>query len=64
MEKALGTDFITKDGIKIKASGIEEEQDIELHDTQKSQSRLTRVLASYAEELEKINSGKEEEKRE
>lgn len=59
MEKALETGFITKDGIKIKASGIEEEQDIELHDTQKSQGRLTRVLASYAEELEKINSGKE-----
>ena len=64
MEKALGTDFITKDGIKIKTSGIEEEQDIELHDTQKSQGRLTRVLASYAEELEKIKIKEEEKKRE
>lgn len=64
MEKALGTDFITKDGIKIKTERIEEEQDIEFHDTQKSQGRLTRVLASYAEELKKISTGKEEKKRE
>ena len=58
MEKALGTDFITKDGIKIKTERIEEEQDIELHNTQKSQGRLTRILASYAEEFEKISTGK------
>ena len=64
MEKALGTDFITKDGIKIKTERIEEEQDIEIRDTKNNQGRLTRVLASYAEELEKIKLGEEEEKRE